>query len=358
MRRYVVDRKPFELRFCVAAAFLLGLAPAARADNAFAPGSPMQMASTAPSMMGAGDAGNPINNALAQTAPAATPQPVDLTPVPLPQRGAVADSVQAFKTSALYYLPSRMFFTLNVENSLRYENNVFQTRKGQLSDMIYRVYPDMTLGYALSRKTRISANYFMYRDNYGWHAHSLDRTVHSIMLKADHDFYLSRTTVLTTSVGGRQLFITRARDVSDILPQATIVHRVGTYGAVYGSVIGQLRFQHMLGRFQEGDQFYSMGAVYKRPLWSALADATLIDNFGNPRQRFGVESNHQVVLTLEAAHRVTPVLPLVAFVRVQPIFNIGQEDRPGFGAFDLRLFTGVRLELAKPPIFPVKLRSG
>ncbi len=348
----------FYMRTILAVGLALATAPLAHAQGALDPGSPLQMAGTSPALAGAGNSSNPVNNFLAQTAPPDSSQPIDLTPVPLPKSTPASESMRLFNTTALYYLPPKLFFNLYTENSLRYENNVFQTRSHALGDMIYRVYPDMTLGYALNRKTRISANYFMYRDNYGWHAHSLDRTVHSLSLRADRDFYLSPTTVLTTSVSGRQLFITRARDLSDIMPQATVVHRVGAYGAVYGSVIGQLRFQHTLGRWQEGDQFYSIGAIYKKPMWRALADFTWIDLFGDPRQRFGVQSNHQAVITLEAGRRVSQVIPLVAFLRVQPIFNVGEEKKAGFAPFDLRLFTGVRLELAKPAIFPVKLRSG
>jgi hypothetical protein len=346
------------MRTILAVGLMLGVAPVSYAQGALSPGSPMQMPGSSPALAGAGNAGNPVNHFLADNSPPDSAQPIDLTPVPLPKGQPASESMRLFQTTALYYLPPKMFFSLYTENSLRYENNVFQTRKGPLSDMIYRVYPDVTLGYALNRKTRISADYFMYRDNYGWHAHSLDRTVHSLSLRADRDFYLNPTTVLTTSVAGRQLFITRSRDLSDIMPQATVVHRVGAYGAVYGSVIGQLRFQHTLGRWQEGDQFYSIGAIYKKPMWRALADFTWIDNFGDARQRGGVESNHQAVITLEAGRRVSPMIPLVAFLRVQPIFNVGDERKAGYAPFDLRLFSGIRLELAKPAIFPVKLRSG
>ena len=214
----------------------------------------------------------------------------------------------------------------------------------------------------------------MFRDTYMKYASKLDRTVHSVWIGADKDFVLNPATVLTTSVKGRQLWITKSEELSDILPSISLVHRVGTYGAVYSSVLGQIRFMDMLKEYQEFDQFYSVGAVYRKPKWSLLFDTTLIDNFGRGNIRSDTNagavnpftgapgigapnSNHLFVMTLEADRRLSSRVPVVAFVRAQPIFNFGQDKRQGYAGFDFRLFGGVRLELVKPAIFPVKLHS-
>lgn len=300
------------------------------------------------------------NAMIAQTPPpaGADVQPIDLTPVRLPERGSAFSTLQNMRTGVLYYLPAKLFMNVNVENSLRLETNVFQTKSHNLSDMVYRILPDVNLGYAFNRTTRVSSDYFMFRDTYTDHGHLLSRTIHSIGLRGDKDFQLSPNTVLTASYMERELFITRSKAQHDIMPSVSIVRRVGTFGAVYGSVLGQIRWQDIVGgKFQEGDQFYSVGAVYRRPAWYTTADYSLIDNFGRGNLRGGPDSNHLMVLTLEAGRRLHRTLPLTAFVRAQPIFNIGQNDRPGFAGFNLRLFGGIRTEISKPAIFPTKLRS-
>jgi hypothetical protein len=307
---------------------------------------------------------------LAQSVPAGL-QPIDTTPFQLPDRPSAFTTFQMARIHWLRKLPAKMFFNVNVENTLRLETNAFQTRNHQRADMVYRVLPDVNLGYAFTRKSRVSAEYFMYRDTYTEHPQTLDRTVQSVSLRGDHDFCLTPNTTLTTTLMGRELFISRAKDLSDILPMVSIVRRVGTYGAVYASVLGQIRWQEIVGgKFQEGDQFYSIGSIYRRPMWNLSADCTLIDNFGKGSRRGGSisnagftglvpgpNSNHQIVLTLEAGRRLSQSIPLTAFVRAQPIFNIGQDKRQGFAGVNFRLFGGLRLEISKPAIFPVKLRQ-
>ena len=285
------------------------------------------------------------------------PQPFDLTPVKLPERGAAFAPMQNFKTSALYHLPARMYLNATVENTLRLETNVLQTHKRYHSDMIYRVLPNVTMGYAFTKTTRVAANYFMFRDQYMANNHLLSRTIHSVGFRADHDFLLTPRTTLTTSLMARELFITRAEELNDIIPSVTVVHRVGNAGIVYGSVLGQLRWTDVLGKFQEGDQFYSVGGVYRTPKWTFIADTTLVDNFGNRNLRGGAQSNHVIVTTLEAGRKISSRLPLTAFVRAEPIFNIGNNKRVGFSGVNFRIFGGIRAEISKPAIFPVRLRG-
>jgi hypothetical protein len=105
--------------------------------------------------------------AIAQSAPQrdADIVPIDLTPVRLPERTSAFNGLDSFKSQALYKLPGRVFFNASVENSLRFEANTFQTNRHYLSDMVYRVLPNVTLGYALDKKTRVSANYFFFLIN-------------------------------------------------------------------------------------------------------------------------------------------------------------------------------------------------
>jgi hypothetical protein len=284
-------------------------------------------------------------------------QPIDLTPLRLPTKDNEFSTMQNLRINTLYKLPAKMFVNVNVENSLRLETNAFQTRHSQRADMVYRVLPDVTLGYSLTPKMRVSANYFYFHDLYADHGASLSRNVHSVGLRADKDWTITPNTIVTTSVQDRELFITRNPALNDILPSVAVSHRVGDNAVIYSSVLGQLRFRDFMGgRFQEGDQFYSMGGVYRKDRWLGSADATLIDNFGKGKLRFGPDSNHIIVLTMEGGRRLTQTIPLIAFVRAQPIFNIGAANQ-GFAGFNMRLFGGLRLELSKPSLFPRDLKS-
>jgi hypothetical protein len=286
------------------------------------------------------------------------PTQFDLSPVKLPERGGSAfGQFQNMKMGLLYKLPAKMFLNASVENSLREETNVLQTSSRNHSDMIYRVLPNVTLGYALDKKTRVAANYFFFRDQYMDNSRLLSRNIHSVGFRADRDFQISPRTTITTGIFGRELFITGTDNLTDIIPSVTLVRRVGERGAVYSSVLGQLRWNKMFARWQEGDQFYSFGGVYRLPKWSFLFDTTLIDNFGRPALRGGVASNHVIVMTLEAGRKISNRLPLTAFARVEPIFNIGQEKRTGFAGVNVRIFGGIRAEISKPAIFPVRLRG-
>lgn len=277
--------------------------------------------------------------------------PVDLVPVQLPSR---TNAMEYVKEGALYHLPARMFLTGSVENSLRLETNIFQTSSHYRQDMIYRLLPNVTLGYALSRKTRVSANYFFLRDQYAFHNALMSRNIQSVGFEIDRDFQLTPKTTLTTGLFNRQLFMTGSQPFTDILPSVTLVRRVGQSGILYSSIMGQLRWRNMFTRWQEGDQFYTVGGIYRKNLWALSANTTLVSNFGVQSLRGGA-NNQVIIMTLEADRQLARKLPLVAFVRVQPIFNIGANQSPGFAGVNFRVYGGLRMDIAKPALFPPKL---
>lgn len=286
---------------------------------------------------------------IAQQSPKDTTTPIDLTPVRLPARGNIFD---AFKAGALYNLPARMFFNASVENTIRLETNVFQTLKGNRADGIYRVLPNCTLGYALGRRTRVSANYFFLRDTY-FRNHILNRNIHSVGFRVDQDFPINAKASGTVGFFARELFITDQPELNDLIPSVVIVRRAGSKGIIYGSVLGQVRFRKVLGRYQEFDQFYSIGGVYRSRPWVFTGDLTFISNFGKRALRFG-PNNYNFILTLEAGRQIVSQLPMTAFVRVEPIFNIGANQAQGFAGVNVRVFGGIRAEISKPAIFPIK----
>jgi len=300
---------------------------------------------------------------IAQSAPTDTlggsdTRDFDLTPVSLPRRTPEFNRMDGFKYNMLYALPGRMFFSAVVDNSLRAETNVFQTKNRNRTDMIYRVLPNVTLGYALTRSTRVSANYFFLRDQYTKYQ-QLDRNFHSVGFQVDQDLYNKNRWTATLGFMGRALFTTpdqfSDQFFNDLLPSLTVTRQVGYSGVLYGAVLGQIRFREMLSQFQEGDQFYSFGGVYRKRRWNFLGDFTLNNNFGNSNLRQG-ENNQVIILTEEIAYRLPKIkLPVDAYVRCQQIFNMGASNSPGYAGVNTRVFGGIRASIAKPALFPVKL---
>ncbi len=277
---------------------------------------------------------------------------LDLAPVKLPERTSANFQTNQFQTGLLYKLPARMFFLSSTENSLRCETNVLQTLHRNRADMIYRCLPNVTVGYALTKTTRVAANYFYLRDQYTRNSHFLSRNIHSIGFQINQDIPISPKTNVTLGFMGRQLLLSRFQPLSDLLPSVQVTRRVGSRGVIYGGVLGQIRFRNTLGKFQEGDQFYNVGGIYRTPRWQFLWDNTFITNFGNRKLRFG-PNNQNMIMTLQADYRVSPKLPLIAFVRAEPIFNIGANQAIGFAGFNFRIFGGLRVDLSKAPVFPV-----
>lgn len=287
-------------------------------------------------------------------------QPIDLTPVNLPRRAPSFDRFDRFNSSMLYHLPAKMFFSAVVDNSVRLETNVFQTNSRSSSDLVYRVLPNITVGYALDKKTRVSWNYFLLRDQYTKFNNPLSRDFHSTGWRIDRDFRLPKDYNLSVGFFGRALFANldylNETFFNDLIPSVTITKRVSPRAIAYGSCLGQIRFREMLHEYQEFDQFYSGGIVYRKRNWQVLADGTLVSNFGKPRLRGG-KNNQIIILTQEIARKVHHRVPIQLFVRGQEIFNMGAPQSPGFAGFNYRIFGGFRVTVAKPPIFPIKLKG-
>lgn len=286
-------------------------------------------------------------------------QQFDLTPIRIPERGAAFSNFDSYKARMLYRLPARMFFSGTCENSLRLETNVFQTSRNPQADAVYRVLPNLTVGYALNRRTRVSSNFFFFRDQYASRDSILSRNIYSVGLRADRDYTINEKTTMTAGLFCRELFFNLSSSsppLSDIIPSAVVVRRVGNNGAAYASVMGQVRFQKMLDRFQEFDQFYSVGYILRKSPWLFTTDCTFLTNFGNSNLRGG-NNNQTFVLTGEIARQLHRNIPIAAFVRAEPIFNMGANSSPGLAGFNFRLYGGLRAEVSKPAIFPTKLAA-
>ncbi|MGD9680679.1 MAG: hypothetical protein AB7W16_05790 [Candidatus Obscuribacterales bacterium] len=289
-------------------------------------------------------------------------RPVDLTPVSLPRRSPNFNRLDSFEAGVLYRLPTRLFFSSTVENSLRAETNIFQTERNATTDMIYRVLPNTTLGYALTRTTRVACNYFFLRDQYTEFNKPLSRNFHSVGFILSQDIPNRSKYNINLNFMSRGLFATMdyldESFFNDLLPQLGISRPVSNRfgnGVVYLNILGQIRFREVLSKFQEGDQFYSLGYVHWRGPWQFLFDTTLNNNFGSKRLRLG-NDNQVFILTQEIARRVHPRINLQTFVRSQEIYNMGASSSPGYAGFNYRIFGGLRFQVSKAPIFPVRMQ--
>lgn len=287
--------------------------------------------------------------------------PIDLTPVKIPGRGGGQfGQFENFRATALYRLPGRLFFSNTMENSLRFESNIFQTNRKQKQDGIYRLLPNTTIGWAFTKKLRASVNHFYLQDQYFDKSGLLTRYINSVGPQVNYDVPLGQRGNITLGAFWRHLFISTRNQpgvyFNDILPSVVMSRRFGQGGVGYFSTVGQIRFREVFSQFQEGDQFYSAGGLWRKGKWTLWGDTTLVTNFGNSRLRGG-RNNQVIILTLQAARRLHSVIPVSAFVRCEPIFNMGAKGDPGFSGVNVRIFGGILTEFNKAPIFPIKLKS-
>lgn len=303
-------------------------------------------------------------------------QQVDLVPAALPRRTPAFGRYNDFQQRALYHLPAKMFFSSVIENSLRLETNVFQTSPKESSDMIYRILPNTTLGYALTKSTRVSANYFFLRDQYTDFSPLLNRNFHSLGFQITQALPVKGKTGVMVGFMGRGLWATLDKFpgsfFNDYLPSITVTRPLGDKGRamVYASVIGQLRFREMCARFQEGDIFYTLGHIYRRGGWTLANDFTLVSNFGSQKIRQGPDTQI-IIMGQELSRQISRKYPwLQTFLRTQQIYNMGAGNvpfipgvtggggvYPGFAGVNCRVFGGLRMTLNKDPIWVPKLKG-
>lgn len=317
----------------------------------------------------------PIN--LAQSVPTDVTnenQQVDLVPTNIPRRTPAFNNFSGAHMNLLYRLPSKLFFSSVIENSIRLETNVFQTSPKESSDMIYRVFPNTTIGYEIAKNTQIYSNYFFLRDQYTAFSPLLNRNFHSIGFGINRNIPLSknRGTVIL-GLQGRGLFATLDKFpgsfFNDYLPSVTYQKGFANGQIFYASVFGQLRFREMCARFQEGDIFYTLGHIYRRGGWAFLNNFTLASNFGSQKIRQGPDTQI-IILEHELSRQVSRRFPwLQTFIRAQEIFNMGAGNvpftpgaldnavYPGFSGVNCRVFAGVRTTFFKPVLETPKLNG-
>lgn len=274
-------------------------------------------------------------------------------------------------------LPSRLYFNVSAEPSYRLETNPYQApRLGadrfRETTGAFRIQTGATLGYALTRKTRVSANYFLLSDHFDdFTPYHLDSTVQSVGASVEQDLYNGHGYSLRSSLMARELFLPDHRASGDIIPSITVIKGLGTYG--YGFANGSLDLNRH--DFAIGDSvdrlvpIFTVGVGYQFPydqpaLWRKALGGTAVNlssTYSYTKvihpDRYAADHYQNIIVTAEIARNLSRHCPVQMFVRAEPVFNFGQEfEQVGISGFNFRLFGGFRVSLNKPPIFTTDLR--
>jgi len=275
--------------------------------------------------------------------------PVDLTPVNMNREQ------QLLSPGYTYYLfqnlPNRLWFNVSAETSQRYESNVFFSRTRYVSDYVYRILPNVTLGYETFKKVSIYCNYFVIKDVFVGHHQLTFPTTQSLAGGLRRDFTISPLTNLQLDFQARELWQSSHLHQADLIPGITLTRFVSPRLIVYANLLLQMRGQYyFVAPTREIDPFYTIGSLYTRGSWMFTAVGTLVTNFRHPPFNDAIpnQSNNSIVCDFEVSHPIPKLPNLVGFIRAEPIFNWNGNGVQGISGMDFRLFGGVRMTLAKP----------
>jgi hypothetical protein len=291
----------------------------------------------------------PIN--LAQSTPVIPSlYPTDITPTPI---GRERELLRPGPTYYFYQkLPSRLWFNLSGETSQRYESNVFLTRNHGRSDYVYRVLPNVTVGYNLFGRTSIYTNYFVLKDLFAGRGLLSFPTTQSLSLGLRHEIPLNGRTTLQFDFQSRELWQSSHLHQADLIPGVTLTRTLTARSVFFTNALLQMRGRnYFVAPTRELDPFFTLGFLHSRGAWVFSAVGTLVFNVRHPPFGFSIPNvgNDSIIADFEVSHPVSSRLPgLVAFLRAEPIWNWASRGVPGISGYDFRLFGGLRYTLVKP----------
>ncbi len=292
---------------------------------------------------------------------------------------------QNFQFRLWQKLPARLYFNGYVESTMRIETNPYQTpnkyeylrhdypspavyakmtplqkaaaNKGLASvnsfDNVNRVFPNFTVGWALTPNTRLYSSAFMIRDtlikNY-----SLDTNIFSAGGGIQNTKYINKKGYIQTGFFMRELWETNIHPVFDYIPSVSYYHNFTPALLTYVSVLTQFRGKQFMNSVnREIDPFYTFGSIYRRGRWMFINTCTFVQNF---RNQFGVNAllptnNYSFICDFEIDRQIFKAVPgLLAFFRAEPVYNMHSNDVVGLSGMDFRLYYGFRFSFAKPAL--------
>lgn len=326
--------------------------------------------------------------AIAQATPPVFTAPTTILPtdvVPLPAAEQRMNMGENLQLRMLQRLPARFYFNISCETSFRDETNPFQfpnyrnyinrflppppqfrqlpllqqindlhqASKADINNVVFRVLPNVSLGWTLTPRTRFYGNFFMIRDSL-MHSVSLNTNIYSVAYGIQQDIPITRKGNLQADFQVRSLYQLAQKPVYDFLPGLTYSYILTPRTVVFANTLLQLRGNgYYQSPTRELDPFYTFGTLYQRGAWAYSANGTFVQNF---REMFGRnaavrQDNYSWILDFEIAKRMFKQIPGVqAFVRAEPIYNFHSKDTPGLAGMDFRIFFGVRAAAGKPPL--------
>jgi hypothetical protein len=296
-----------------------------------------------------------IAHAATQIAQTAPPQflPTDVTPFTLsPNRN---NFNPAYKFRLFQNLPERLWLDTSAEVSQRLDTNVFLTHGHYKGDYVFRVAPNVSVGYNVLKNTSVYANYFMIKDFFAYNTSLTFPTNQSLSIGVNHNHQFGDKTTLQLDFQAREIWQASHLHQFDFIPGATLTHVVTPNNIVFVSALLQLRGKdYMVAPTREIDPFYTVGYICRRGAWTFIANDTLITNFRHPPFNDAIppQSNVNMIADFEVNRPVVKQVPaLVAFARAEPVWNWKGMKAPGLSGFDFRLYGGLRISASKPSYY-------
>ena len=272
--------------------------------------------------------------------------PTDVTPIGLGRERELLKPGPTFYL--LQKLPSRMWLNGSVEVSQRGETNVFFTNSNKKADYVFRVLPNLSVGYRILPRTSIYTNYFVLKDVFADHGRLSYPTTQSLAWGIRHEIPIRTRTNLQFDLQAREIWQASHFRQFDFLPGVTLTHVLNPSTIAFGNIQLQLRGKnYFCAPTREIDPFYTVGVLHRRGMWTFSAVDTFVCNFRNGNA-IPSQSNLSMIAQLEIARQVTKKVPgLVTFVRAEPVFNWASRGLPGISGFDFRIFGGLRYSFNK-----------
>ncbi|MBX9879402.1 MAG: hypothetical protein K2Y22_13155 [Candidatus Obscuribacterales bacterium] len=296
-----------------------------------------------------------LDKVLVAAAPAGDVVPFNPTVLPTDVNPEMFTGERSMMSRDLQYailkrLPSRMWFNMVTEASQRLETNVFFTSNKPRQDYVFRILPNLSLGYNVFSKTAVYCNWFLIKDVFADHWQLSKPVTQSLSLGFRQDIPLFKKTNLQFDFQARELWQAPHFQQADLLPAINLTQIVKPNFVLFGSSLMQLRSHYYFqGAKREIDPFWSWGFLYRRGMWNFTATSTYVANFRN-KTAIPPINNQSMICDFELSRPVSKKTPgIVTFIRAEPVWNWGAPGNPpGLSGFDFRLFSGIRVAVNKP----------
>ena len=335
----ITNRSPLVRTFVAVSLCLCGILGSGAPAYSQVPGNPLLAPITLNSPQIAqvprGDAVNP------------TIIPTDVTPIGIGRERELQRPGMSFYL--FQKLPPKLWFNATTEVTQRLETNVLFTQSNPRPDYVFRVQPNITLGYKVLPRTSVYANYFLIKDVFADNGRLTYPTFQSVSGGLLHDIPIKSRSNLQLQWQFRELWQSAGIRQADMIPGLTFTHAFTPRLIGFANLQLQLRSRDLFitGGLREIDPFYTLGLLYRIKRWNFVATNTFVSNYRN--QNAIIPQNNMVMISdFEVSHPVSKKIPsLVAFVRAEPIFNWASRGVPGLSGFDFRLFSGLRWNVSK-----------